>query len=230
MTPYYQDDYVTIYHGDCLEWLESWQLGIGLVLTDPPYGINYDSRHNSSWHQRGSKWMRKDRWRRPVNFPGIIGDDKPFDPSPWLPFGRCGFFGGNYCADNLPPSRCWVVWDKNCDKTPSKQADCEMVWTNFGKPARVYRHLWRGIIREGEENISREPKQHPHQKPLALLRFLIEYSETTGLVLDPFAGSGSTLIAAKQLNRPSIGIEIDERYCEIAASRLTQEALPLQAS
>ncbi len=223
--PYFDDRQGhVILHGDCLDWEPQ---PVGLVATDPPYGIHYRSRHNSTWRQKGSRYERWDRWRRDANFPGIVGDDKAFDPSPWLPLGLCAFFGANYCADNLPPARCWIVWDK---QNGPKQADCELIWTSFDEPSRIYRHLWNGIIREGEENVSRSPKLHPHQKPVALMRFIIGLSGTTGTVLDPYSGSGSTLVAAKSLGLPAIGIEIEERYCEIGAERLAQQVLPLEAT
>lgn len=224
MTPYFERDGVTIYHGDSAE--------IGpavpppaLLLTDPPYGINYRSNHNSSRRGQFARWVRHD------NLPGIIGDDKPFEPQPWMLVGLAAVFGGNYCADRLPPSRCWIVWNKRDGIGPNNQADCELVWTNFDKPSRIFDHLWSGLLRAGDENVARGPKLHPHQKPVALLRWIIEYSgvASDGLIVDPYAGSGSTLRAALDLGRRAIGIEIEERNCEIAARRLDQMVLPLFA-
>ncbi len=100
-----------------------------------------------------------------------------------------------------------------------------MVWTNFDFVSRIFNHLWSGLLRAGRENIALEEKVHPHQKPVALLKFIIEYSRTIGAVLDPYCGSGSALVAAKDLGREAIGIEIEERYCEIAAKRLAQGVL-----
>lgn len=222
--PYYDDETCRIYHGDCREVMPALDLaGVGLLLTDPPYGISYRSNHNSS---RRGKWAR---WVRYENMPGILGDDEPFDPSPFLDFPAVALFGANHFADKLPPSRCWIVWDKRDGIGSNNQADCEMVWTNFPKVARVYRHLWSGLLRAGEENVSRGEKLHPHQKPVALLRRIIAYSGIPpgGLVLDPYCGSGSTLRAAKDLGFRAVGIEIEERYCEVAARRLAQEVLPL---
>lgn len=222
MTPYYQDDYVTIFHGDCYKITPILE-NIGMILTDPPYGINYRSNHNSSRRGKWAKWVRYD------NLPGIIGDDKPIDPSLFLTFNKVVLFGGNYIADKLPPSRCWIVWDKRDGISQNNQADCEMAWTNLDKPSRIFRHLWSGLLRAGEENISISEKLHPHQKPLALMRYIITYSGISkdSIILDPFCGSGSTLRAAKDLGFKCIGVEIEEKYCEISAHRCSQEVLNL---
>lgn len=218
MKPYYEHGGITIYHGDARTW---GSVEGAAVITDPPYGISYRSNHNSS---RRGKWAE---WVRYENMPGIKGDDQPFDPSPYLDAPVLVVFGGNYCADALPPARCWIVWDKRDGIGPNNQADCELAWTNLDKPSRIYRHLWSGLLRAGRENVARSEKLHPHQKPVGLFEFVIEYAETPGAILDPFMGSGTTLIAAKNLGRQAIGIEIEERYCEIAAKRLEQEVLPL---
>ena len=225
MKPYYEEPGIQIYCCDCREILpELW--GASLLLTDPPYGISYRSTHNSGWRD-----PIRVKWARRENFPGIVGDDSPLDPSHLYHVAPlAAIFGGNYCASTLGPSRCWLVWDKRCDTGSDNQSDCELVWTNFDLPSRIYRHLWRGIIREGEENVSISEKLHPHQKPLGLLRWIVKYSGITrGPVIDPYCGSGSTMAACRQLGLPSIGIEIEERYCEIAANRLRQSVLPLVA-
>lgn len=222
MKPYYDHASVTIYHGDAREILAAVG-GIDLCLTDPPYGIGYRSNHNSS---RRGKWAR---WVRYENMPGIIGDDGPFDPAYLLGFPRVVTFGGNYFASRLPDARCWIVWDKRDGISPNNQADCEMAWTNLDKPSRIYRHLWSGWLRAGEENVARSEKLHPHQKPIALFRWIIDYADVPAgsLIVDPYCGSGTTLVAAKDLGHRAIGIEIEEEYCEIAAKRLGQEVLPL---
>jgi site-specific DNA-methyltransferase (adenine-specific) len=221
MKPYYEDarSGIAIYHGDCRDVIPSlW--GASLLLTDPPYGISYRSNHNSGWRD-----PVRVKWARDENFPGIVGDDKPLDPShleTTAPL--AAVFGGNYCAPALGASRCWLVWDKRVDTTPDNQSDCELIWTNFDLPCRIYRHLWRGIIRAGEENVSVSEKLHPHQKPIGLLRWVIRQSGIArGPVLDPYCGSGSTLVASVREGFPAVGIEIEERYCEIAAKRLSQE-------
>jgi site-specific DNA-methyltransferase (adenine-specific) len=219
MNSYYDEGGITIYHGDCREILPL-PRAADLICTDPPYGINYRSNHNSSRRGKWAKWIRYE------NMPGIIGDDEPIDPLPLLESAPlvC-IFGGNYIADRLPPSRCWIVWDKRDGIGPNNQADCEMAWTNFDRPSRIYRHLWSGLLRAGAENVALSDKLHPHQKPISLLTFIINYSGATGTVLDPYCGSGSTLLESKNAGMRAIGIEIEEKYCEISAKRLAQGVL-----
>ena len=126
----------------------------------------------------------------------------------------------------------WIIWDKLDGLTTSKRevgfsdnADVEMAWTNLGGPARLLRHRWTGLLQASEIG---QPRVHPTQKPVALMAQIIEWRTLPGdLVLDPYMGSGPVLRAAKDLGRRAIGIEIDERYCEIAARRLAQDVLDL---
>jgi site-specific DNA-methyltransferase (adenine-specific) len=205
----------TPYHGDCREILPTLQ-GVDLIVTDPPYGINYRSNHNSSRRGQFAKWVRHE------NLPGIVGDDKPLDPAPLLQFNvPTIIFGGNYCADKLPASRCWIIWDKRDGISPNNQADCELAWTNLDKPSRIHRQMWSGLLRAGEENISKSQKLHPHQKPVALMRSCIEYAGH-GTVLDPYMGSGTTGVAAVRMGLPFIGIEEDKVYFDIACRRIDE--------
>lgn len=132
-------------------------------------------------------------------------------------------FGGNYFP--LPPSRCWLVWDK--DNGASHYADCELAWTNLDKAVRMYRWRWNGML---QEDMSRkEYRVHPTQKPLSLMRWAITQApRDVGSILDPFMGSGTTLVASKLLGMGAVGIDKDERYCEIAAKRLAQRVLEFQ--
>jgi site-specific DNA-methyltransferase (adenine-specific) len=128
-------------------------------------------------------------------------------------------WGGNYYA--LPASRCWLVWDK---VQSFSSADAELAWTNLSDmPVRVFR-----LSRiDAYWNDARETKTHPSQKPLSLMRWCLSFIPR-GVVLDPFMGSGTTLVACKSENRKAIGVDFNERYCEIAARRLAQEVLPFQ--
>lgn len=212
--PYYQDESCTIYHGDCRELLPLIE-PVDLVLTDPPYGVS--ERTNRATNGRSNATAS-------IDWLPVAGDDEPFDPTPFLAYPRVVLFGGNHFADRLPPSPSWIVWDKREGTTSDDNADCEMAWTNLGGPARLYRHLWRGMIKASERNTRRV---HPTQKPVSLMAWIIrEWSSADDVILDPFMGSGTTLRAAKDLGRKAIGIEIEERYCEVAAKRLAQAVLP----
>ncbi len=205
-----------LYCGDCLEVLPTLS-GFDAVVCDPPYGINYRSNHNSS---RRGKWAQ---WVRTKNLPGILGDDEPLDPAAILALDvPTVIFGGNYCADMLPASRCWIIWDKRGDLGRNNQADCEMAWTNLNAPSRVCTHKWSGLIREGEENLSRGGvKLHPHQKPVALMRFIIDYLPAgCETIVDTHMGSASTGVACIDMGRRFIGIELDADYFDIACRRI----------
>jgi site-specific DNA-methyltransferase (adenine-specific)/modification methylase len=154
--------------------------------------------------------------------------DKPFDPTHLLQFGRVVLFGGNHFADRLPPTPSWIIWDKRDGITSNDNADCELAWTNLGGPARLYRHMWNGMIKASERD---KRRVHPTQKPVALMAWIIgNHTQPGDLILDPYMGSGPVARAAADLGRRYIGIEIEERYCEIAARRLEQSVLPLEVS
>lgn len=200
-TPYYDEDGITIYHGDCREILPHLPK-TDLVLTDPPYGIGQLMK-GGTWG-KAEKYDDMRRWDvqpDPVIITEIVGKASV-----------CILWGGNYFS--LTPSRCWLVWDKQ--NAVNTTAACELAWTNMGRPVR--RFSWPvGVHANG----------HPTEKPLELIKWAIDESRTTGTILDPFMGSGTTLRAAKDLGRKAIGIEIEEKYCEIAVKRLAQGVLAL---
>lgn len=229
MTPYYDDGQCVIYHGDCREIIP----GLGftrfkppLVLTDPPYGIG--ERTNRREAGRSTKLARAN------DFPPVYGDDGPFNPAHLLDFPRLVLFGANHYADRLPPSPSWLVWDKLAGMTGRRavgfndNGDAELAWTNLGGPVRLISHRWMGAFRDSERT---EARVHPTQKPVALMAWIIaNWTEVSDLVCDPYMGSGPVLRAAKNLGRRAIGIEIEERYCEVAVKRLQQEVLPLEGT
>lgn len=229
MTPYYQDSSVTIYHGDCREILPN--LGrVAAIVTDPPYGgglaVDFAERFKT---KAGKWWKNSDRSTQARHVP-IIGDDIPFNPTILLEHQAKALvlWGANWYSSRLPDSGGWWVWDKRNGSRDVSEADwpmseAELAYTNVGKGVRIFRYTWFGLIRDGEHG----EHHHPTQKPIALMRWCIEGTKTDGVILDPFMGSGTTLRAAKDLGRKAIGIEIEERYCEIAARRLSQEVLPL---
>lgn len=213
MIPYYDADGITIYCGDCRDVLPG-LAGVDLVLTDPPYGIQYQRQGPPS---RASIHTRRRQQSAP-----IIGDTARFDPTPWLAFPHVALFGAQHYADRLPPSGTLHVWDKRGAYAACNYADFDAIWVNRREPGRIIRSVWRGICRETEHD---QRFVHPTQKPLRVMRWVLDLFPAAGLVLDPYMGSGTTLRAAKDAGRRAIGIEIEEKYCEIAVRRLAQGVL-----
>lgn len=197
--PYYEHAGITIYHGDCREILPS--IKADVVVTDPPYGLG-DRWTGGSWFTRGVYAQDKCEWD--AEAPHATVEALIMRGVPTV------LWGGNYFA--VPPSRCWLAWLKT--NAPETMADFELAWTNLDRPSASYSAACGVRVR-----------QHPTEKPLDVMRWCLGFV-ADGLILDPFMGSGTTLRAAKDLGRRAIGIEIDERYCEIAARRLAQEVLP----
>jgi len=211
MQPYYEDDSVTIYHGDCKELLPD--LVFDVVVTDPPYGINYEQtiKTTTEWELvTGDETSDLARW--------LIAE---VHPTPML------VFGINHFADCLPVAGRWICWDKRVVESADKMlgSPFELAWINTpeDKSGYMIRLQHGGIVNADKAN---EKRQHPTQKPVKLMRRCLGYMPE-GVILDPFMGSGSTLRAAKDLGRKAIGIEIEEKYCEIAAKRMGQEVLPI---
>ena len=211
MSPYYQDQYVTIFHGDNRELIED--LGpFDLLLTDPPYGINEAAGKNKS---RTNLAIARD-------YGNLKWDSEPVEEWMWVEVlescGRHIVWGGNYYS--FDPSPCWLVWDK--ENGGNDFADCELAWTSLKGAVRLKRHQWKGMLRKGKEY-----REHPTQKPLELMSWCLELASPVESVFDPWMGSGTTLRAAKDRQICAVGIEREEQYCEIAARRMEQEVLPL---
>ena len=220
MKPYYQDKWVTIYHGDCREVLPQLDVKVDLVLTDPPYGIGLNT-DNSRFSGGTTGHMAKcgNGIGTALGKP-IINDDKPFDPSFLL---DCAtnqiIWGWNHFADKLPHGSC-LVWIKRYDEAfGSFLSDAELAWMSKGYGVYCKRDLTNNAIAN--------ERQHPTQKPVTLMQWCLSFFPDAQTILDPFLGSGTTCYCAKKLNRYSIGIEIEEKYCEIAAKRCSQEVMEL---
>jgi len=192
VTPYYTDDAVTIYHGDCREWMPE----ADVIVTDPPYP------NNAGWFENGVGSARTvlSAWR----------------------------------------GEALVFWSELEHPPVDLPLVAVHIWHRANVNGRPYESIYHfapdGAKRRSEVYRSTVPFKgatgsayvgHPTQKSVEVMRWLL--AKTTGTTLDPFMGSGTTLVAAKSLNRKAIGIEIEERYCEIAARRCSQEVLGLTA-
>lgn len=212
MEPYFSDDAVTLYLGDCRKVLPSIDPAtVALLLADPPYGMNHEPTRRSN----GSKRWGAER---------VTGDAEPFDPAHLLGFRRLVLFGANWYANRLPPSGGWLVWDKTPKgaKQGFTASHAELAWTNCCASVRKFSLQWGGEARNGEAHL------HPTQKPVALMRWILhEFTAPGDLVLDPYMGSGPVAQACQDEGRRYIGIEQEERHCETAVQRLHSPVLPM---
>jgi site-specific DNA-methyltransferase (adenine-specific) len=221
--PYYQDSACTIYHGDAREVLQDIE-PVDLLLTDPPYGLKAARKEGfGSGVKRHMNGLVKGGCIPKRDYGDAVWDDTPVEFSLLQAYIKASRFqiiwGGNYFP--LPPTRCILVWDKLRGDTD--YADGELAWTNLDDSLRIKRYKWNGFLTEKPET-----RFHPTQKPLDVMTWAISLApESCQTIIDPFMGSGTTLRAAKDLGRKAIGIELEERYCEIAAQRLSQEVLQL---
>lgn len=243
MTPYYSDDHVTIWHGDAFDILPTLS-GIGAVVTDPPYssgGAFRGDRANSTV----SKYVNSDTLAYRADFAGDNRDQRSFLAwaSLWLNAARNASTLSAVLASfidwrQLPilsdaiqaggwTWRGLAVWDKGFGRPREggfSNAAEYVLWGSNG-PFESHDAYPPGIFRE---NVVKD-KDHIAQKPLDVMKWVLGIAKPGSVVLDPFMGSGSTLAAAKSLGMKAIGIEVDERYCEVAANRLRQEVLGLTA-
>lgn len=203
----------TLYLGDCLEVMPA--LGkVDAVVTDPPYGIG----------EGNAKGQTRGKLAAPRQYAGSDGWDAAPATSEHISMMRNAsehqiIFGGNY-FDKLGPTPCWLVWDKQNGENDF--ADCELAWTNLPKAVRIFRWQWNGFIRKGEMDKTRSPvfRVHPTQKPVALMEWCLGFLPNAQTILDPFMGSGTTLVACAKLGRKGIGIELDPDYFDIACRRV----------
>lgn len=214
MTPYYETKLGKLYHGDCLKVMQELDVKADLCLTDPPYGIGAYSTGTM-----GGRGLASQSSYKATDWDSEIPPQAIFE---LIKFQCCNsiIFGGNYFAEYLRNSPCWLVWDKDNGKTYF--ADCELAWTSFKTAVRKFRFKWQGMLQE-HMGKQKEKRYHPTQKPVPLMKWCLEnYSKESDLILDPFFGSGTTGVACELMNRRWIGIELDEEYCEIAAKRIEE--------
>lgn len=205
--------------GDCLTIAPSLSQPIAAVVTDPPYGGSFNTNYSRfSGGKAPSKNFHGRNWQSRT-WEGIIGDDKPFDPSPWIVYPKVVLFGYQFFAEHLPLGTI-LVWNKNRPEVLGKYlSDCELAWQKGGYGCYLFNHVWRGFDRASERG---QKTLHPSQKPVAVFKWILQRLKLKpgSWVLDPYAGSGACGLACKELDLNYIGIEISEEYAEIARQRL----------
>lgn len=179
-----------------------------MVFTDPPYGISLDTEYNSSAKVKGNSYSK------------VIGDETDFDPSFLSSVAGTTnqfWWGANYFQEKLPKGGSWVVWDKSNTEQDRAQGSAFEICYSFQKHKNCfYRKLWKGFTAKEKD----EKRTHPTQKPVEMcLWFMKEWGKENDIVLDPFLGSGSTLIASEKTGRICYGMELSEAYIDVIVSR-----------
>jgi DNA modification methylase len=213
-----------LWHGDCREVLPL--LGaFDLILTDPPYGIGEAAGKNAKRDSVYSPLRVSQKNPTGKGIPATRFDTLEWDSEPppaWvIELIRAKaqwqiMFGGNYYS--LPPATCWLVWDKDNGETDF--ADCELAWTNLPKAVRRLRWRWNGMLQQDMAN--KEVREHPTQKPVAVMRWALLQAPDAQTVCDPFAGSGTTGVACALEGRKFTGIERERKYFDLACERISR--------
>lgn len=220
-------DGITLINGDCkhvMPWLSVQGHSFDLLCTDPPYGIGYDRR---AAKESGTQYGKSEAKKRTYEATGW--DDAA--PDSWVLYlardlcTHAVIWGGNYFE--LPRSRGWLYWDKATGANDF--SDGELAWSSFDQPLRARQHAWNGMVQE-HMGKHKEQRWHPTQKPVPIMRWCFDVAQQQmpelQTSLDPFAGSGTTLVAARDYGCKCIGIELSEKYCQVATDRLAQQLLP----
>lgn len=222
MTPVVIGD-ATLYLGDCMDILPS--LGkVDAVITDPPYGL--DIAGTGRVGASGNNGKGRSVGRAITNAYAVSDWDKcGMSQEQWNLIAAAApkyiVWGGNHLASVLGNSPGVLVWDKKCQNGwDDTFSEMEIAFTNIYGRAKGFRHLWAGALRASET--SADVRQHPTQKPIALMAWCIAQAGFPETILDPFMGSGTTGIAAGHLKRKFIGIERDPQYFDIACKRIEQ--------
>jgi DNA modification methylase len=212
-TPVFDRDGIRLYHGDCREIIPSLDRSeIGAILTDPPYGINTCNRSDGGVGSvsSGSKVYGRQKWDSAppaqADFDLLLSFDVPTI-----------IWGGNHFG--LRASPCWLVWDKK--QRDFTFSDAELAWTNLEKAVRIFDYSRRELTVEG--------RVHPTQKPLPLMLWCLSFLPPDALVIDPYAGSGTTGVACMKSGRRCILIESNPRYIPAIEARCRAAETPLFA-
>lgn len=196
--------------GDCLEVMPD--LGrFDAVVTDPPYGIFKKSSGDGKMFGKDTIYSQDTK--------AAGWDQKPsagvFDMITAMP--RWVIWGGNYLCDMIGPSAGVLIWYKRTGG--NSYADAEIAWTNATGTSRLFDHQWCGAFKDSERGLR---AVHPTQKPVALMEWCLGFLPNAQTIIDPFMGSGTTLVACQRLGRHGTGIELDPDYFEIACKRVDE--------
>jgi site-specific DNA-methyltransferase (adenine-specific) len=206
---------IELYNMDCMEAMKQMKDNeFDLAIVDPPYGIGIDGDIRIRKPDRPSTWDKKDKYTQKE------WDNETPKAEYWKELFRVSknqvVWGGNYFTEYLPPSKCWIFWDKLFDKT-FNFSHGELAWTSFNKQLLKFTKSSKAETNGGKDRI------HPTQKPVKLYEWLLtNYAKEGDKILDTHLGSGSIAIACHNLKFDLTGYELDAEYYEAATKRLTQ--------
>lgn len=208
----------TIVEGDCIEVMKGIEdKSIDLVLTDPPYGIDYNNNKLNRYSHSKFDNIQNDKGE--INYSELIKECMRIGK-------RTIIFGAINFMKDLPYKGIWICWDKRTKIEADKVfgSPFELAWCDkIGGYDKIYRIMHGGVINADGKN---SPRFHPTQKPVELFsRILLDYSDENDLILDPFLGSGTSAVACQNLKRNFIGIELNKEYVKIARQRLRQKPM-----
>lgn len=204
----------TLYLASCHDVIPLLDKGKTACVSDPPYGVPIMVDMD---FERKGKVKKEGRATEGKKFKEVIGNDVEFDPAPFLDFKEVILWGANHFAHRLPHNGRWLIWDKRCGVIPERtQADGELAWSKDYGAARIFRHIWDGMVRDSERGIKRV---HPTQKPVALMEWCLKFVKSP-VIFDAFMGSGTTGVACVKTGRAFVGVEKDPDYFAIAAERI----------
>lgn len=193
-----------------------------MVFTDPPYGMDLDTDYSgikSSMRAIGHNKVGGNKWRK------VVGDNEDFDPSFLLQYfiqvKEQFWFGADYYVERITNKNdgSWLVWDKRKEsQSEAIGSEFELIWSKSKHKRRVLRHDWFGFL-SSQNTKEAQKRLHPTQKPTSLIVDIIKQWCKGDLIIDPFGGSGSTLIACEKLGRRCYMMEIDQHYCDVIIQR-----------
>ena len=220
------NDLIEVHNIDCMDYMRGLDdNSFDLAIVDPPYGLSGAKMLGRDSSRSSGRGRANKSYHAPKTWDNARPEKAYFDELFRVSKNQI-IFGGNYYA--LPPTSCWLVWDK--DNGATDFADCELAWTNLKRAVRRLRFRWNGLLQEDMAN--KERRVHPTQKPVPVMQWCMGWLPSdVRTILDPYMGSGSTLVAATNLGKACIGIEREEKYFDIACKRIAlaanQQKIPL---
>lgn len=221
------NDLIEVHNIDCMDYMRGLDdNSFDLAIVDPPYGLSGAKMLGRDSSRSSGRGRANKSYHAPKTWDNARPEKAYFDELFRVSKNQI-IFGGNYFGDYLPPSRGWIVWDKNNGTTCF--SDGELAYTSFNRALRIFKFTWNGMMQGDMKN--KEKRIHPTQKPARLYEWILsQYSKPGDRILDTHLGSGSSAVAANKMGFEFVGMELDTEYFEAAVNRMNQELCILQGA